>query len=159
MAVLLVVAVANAVTGADAVAVCGAEASHLPFFTAAWRIRILFSVSRWSVGRVPVLVPAFFSGCGGREVGQRGLDLLILLCGGGGGLVQRSVDGGVCRREGIKLAVQQLQNPVRVPSVASGIGEVGHNAMESQSRGGGSEHVRSVAGSGGLAIEVQLEGL
>ena len=100
-----------------------------------------------------------FSGCGGREVGYGGLDIQILLCGGGGDLVQRRVAGGGCRHEGLKLAVHQLQNPLRFPSVDDGIGEAGHNAMESLRRSGGSEDVRRVSDNGGLALEGQLEGL
>ena len=57
------------------------------------------------------------------------------------------------------MAVQQLQNPLRLPSVVAGIGGVGHNAMELLRRGGGSEHVKRVAGSVVLSLEGHLEGL
>ena len=43
--------------------------------------------------------------------------------------------------------------------MAADRGEAGHNAVESLRRGGGSEHVRCVDVSGGLALEGQLEWL
>ena len=42
--------------------------------------------------------------------------------------------------------------------MAAGSGEAGHYAVESLSCGVGSEHVRCIAGSCGLALEVQLKG-
>ena len=161
MAGLFVIAVGAAVTGAYAVAVCGAEASHLPLvfyggledYNPLFRLMLLRGEGAGSHASV-----SSGRGCGGREVGQCGLDFRILLCGGGSELVQRSVAGGGCRREGVKLAVQQLQNSLRVPSVAAGSGETRDYAVESLRRGSGSEHVRCVAGCGVLVLEGQLKG-
>ena len=95
VAVIVVVAVAASVTGADSVDVCVAEASHLPFVfyggledqNPLFRLALVSGEGAGSRARVS-------AGGGGREVGRGGLDLRILLCGGNGELVQRSVAGG-----------------------------------------------------------------
>ena len=108
MAVLLAVAVVASVTGAYAVAVCGAEASHLQFFQSGLEDQNpLFSlamVSEEGAGSHDIIS----TGCGGREVGQGGLDLRILLCGGGGELVHHSVSGGGSRASGYVCIKNQV---------------------------------------------------
>ena len=46
---------------------------------AAWRIRILFSLSRWSEGREPVLVPEFLLGVGVAAVATKMLVSAVLI--------------------------------------------------------------------------------
>ena len=80
LAVLFVIAVGAAVTERTPWP-CVEQKSptfHL-FFTVALRIRILFSVSRWSEERETVLVPEFLLGVGVADVAAKSLVSVVLI--------------------------------------------------------------------------------